>query len=595
MKKLKKDLEKKFSFVNEESAESIVSPNGKKSTLELVKCQAPSRMRIYLSDGAPIVIDHSGKGDYELTYFTLWRAPDALGPSIEVKHCAVTKYLVKGADFMLPGVGALHPDLPKFKQGHVFAIKSPGNPKPFAVGEAVMSYSEFVESQTKNNGGKFLVIRTCYRDALWGLAASQPSRPGLTPNSGFLELGVVGVGWGEDLGDDSESEESGDDEDNDDNIAMTTSLLATTSISPETMDAVIDRSMIRVITHSVKDKDLPMLSTVFWGQNVVPNRPADGPALDVKKSSHKKMSKLFTEKIVLGWITGKEDKRTKEMMITSVVRGHSDYSQFDMNYETAAEVQLKERAFANAEAEKTAAMYYGAAAAAFAAESGNKSAPPLLLEEKLRPPASAIEVFSELEKADLNYPLDSLYTRQEASQICQMYCEKFDLEKNAPSKAHYLLNPTLSDALFKGVLKKGDMYPTAVKKKDVVGELWVSRFHPVTSIKRGARSNIKKGTLPPVQIESERRNGDRKVTRVFGFETYLIDPEELRETLANKLAANCAVTDIEATKNRAAGSKEIVCSGNAVEKTCVVLNKHYQGPVSNLKPKDLFKGKGKNK
>ncbi len=183
MKKLKKDLEKKFSFVNEESAESIVSPNGKKSTLELVKCQAPSRMRIYLSDGAPIVIDHSGKGDYELTYFTLWRAPDALGPSIEVKHCAVTKYLVKGADFMLPGVGALHPNLPKFKQGHVFAIKSPGNPKPFAVGEAVMSYSEFVESQTKNNGGKFLVIRTCYRDALWGLAASQPSRPGLTPNS----------------------------------------------------------------------------------------------------------------------------------------------------------------------------------------------------------------------------------------------------------------------------------------------------------------------------------------------------------------------------------------------------------------------------
>ena len=117
----------------------------------------------------------------------------------------------------------------------------------------------------------------------------------------------------------------------------------------------------------------------------------------------------------------------------------------------------------------------------------------------------------------------------------------------------------------------------------------------MTFVSRGARSATKKGDLAPVRVESERRGGDRKVTRVVGFETYLIEPEELRETLARTLATNCQAADLEATKNRAPGAKAIVAAGNAVEKTRVTLREHYGVPDACIVTKDVFNGKGKNK
>jgi translation initiation factor 2D len=149
--------------------------------------------------------------------------------------------------------------------------------------------------------------------------------------------------------------------------------------------------------------------------------------------------------------------------------------------------------------------------------------------------------------------------------------------------------------LFKGVLKKGETYPTRLKRNDALGSLWLDRFHRVFFLRRGARSATKKGDLPPVRVESERRGGDRKVTRVFGFETYLIDAEELRETLARVLATNCRVEELEATKNRAPGAKAVVAAGNAVEKTSFALLTHYGVPAVHVATKDVFKGKGKNK
>ena len=187
VKRLKKELAKKLRL-DPDDAEAIVG--GKKSVLELVKSPAPSRVQIYLSDGAPVVIDHSGKGDYELTYFALWRAPGALGEPVVLRHCAVTRYLVRGADLMLPGVGRVPSTAVPFGVGKLFAVTVPGNPTPLAVGETCVGSAEFdpVESS-----GKFLRIRSCYRDALWAMAAAHPARPPLLPNEGFIERGVVGV------------------------------------------------------------------------------------------------------------------------------------------------------------------------------------------------------------------------------------------------------------------------------------------------------------------------------------------------------------------------------------------------------------------
>tara|TARA_B110000503_G_scaffold142907_1_gene241580 strand:- start:663 stop:2585 length:1923 start_codon:yes stop_codon:yes gene_type:complete len=622
VKKLVKDLQKKFVGMSVESAESIVAPlGGKKTVLTLAKCQAPSRMQIYLSGGAPIVIDHSGKGDLELTYFALWRVPGALGKPIVVKHAHVTHYLLKGADLMLPGVGSAE-DGPAgdFKKGQVVAISCPGNPLPFAVGEVQMSRTEFLAAQS----GIYVKVKTCVRDALWALAASQLGRPELTPNRGFGESEIVAVdgqgnrvendedeafspgsdGGEEEEGvEDEEEDEETDDEHEERLPSMSDLEIAESPVVTVSMDTQIDTALIRAIKASITDSELPMLSSKFWGQHVVPHRRGDGPALDVKRSVHKKMSKLFCEKIKQGWLFGKEDKHTKEIAVTSVCRSHKDFAGCDLSYETFAELELKEQRINDAATEAVAANYTGAAAAAFASNAGGrKNAPALVFEEKLRPPVSASKVFAELGKVDtldnehapVRFPFDALYTKAEAGEVVKAYCELFQLDKNAPSGAHYLLDPTLCDALFKGVSKKSETFPTFAKKKEVCGDLWLGRFLKVTCIKRGAKRLIKKGGVPPMTIQSERRAGDRKVTRVFGFEQYLIEAEELRETLATKLATHCTVCDVGATKN-AKALKEVVASGNAVEKVAGILENVYGVPRMNVATKDLFKGKGKNK
>ena len=85
-----------------------------------------------------------------------------------------------------------------------------------------------------------------------------------------------------------------------------------------------------------------------------PGRPAaDGAIpLDVKRSSHKRLSKLLQAKAQRGWLTAKEDKHTKEMMLTSVNRKHADVTSH-RSHETAA---AAESAAAAAAAEEAAAV-----------------------------------------------------------------------------------------------------------------------------------------------------------------------------------------------------------------------------------------------
>ena len=68
----------------------------------------------------------------------------------------------------------------------------------------------------------------------------------------------------------------------------------------------------------------------------MPARPADGPLLDVKRSSHKKMSKLLQAKAAEGWFCVKEDKHTKEMMMTSINRSTVNRQPFTAHQTAAA-------------------------------------------------------------------------------------------------------------------------------------------------------------------------------------------------------------------------------------------------------------------
>jgi predicted ribosome-associated RNA-binding protein Tma20 len=116
-KKLRKQIVAAFPCATEEDAMELVP---KKSELSLQKLAAPSRTQIYVGDGQPVFYDASGKGDLFPTVFALWRAPGILGEPVSVLGAPVTKFIVQGADLMLPGVGRVPPI--DFGRGRLFAV-----------------------------------------------------------------------------------------------------------------------------------------------------------------------------------------------------------------------------------------------------------------------------------------------------------------------------------------------------------------------------------------------------------------------------------------------------------------------------------------
>ena len=72
------------------------------------------------------------------------------------------------------------------------------------------------------------------------------------------------------------------------------------------------------------------------------------------------------------------------------------------------------------------------------------------------------------------------------------YVASAQLDKGAPDKHHIVLDPCLCDALFKGLVKKGERFPTHLAKSDLRGAL-MRRMLPqyrVTRQNQQARNQV---------------------------------------------------------------------------------------------------------
>lgn len=58
------------------------------------------------------------------------------------------------------------------------------------------------------------------------------------------------------------------------------------------MDMLLEVALLQSLHKSIRDEDLPVNPAVLWSKHMVPNRPP-GSSLDIKRSSHKKMSKFL--------------------------------------------------------------------------------------------------------------------------------------------------------------------------------------------------------------------------------------------------------------------------------------------------------------
>lgn len=563
-KKLKRTLRDRFPRACDADIDALLPP---KTEITVSKFQ--NRVLVYSVEGGfPVFFDVDGRGtDIFPTVFALWKVPELL-PCFMLKGGEVSRFVIGGADLMFPGISIPADGLPSFLSGEPWAVKVPGNPAPIAVGSTTMSSTEALKAGLR---GKALRITHYYRDLLWGSVEGHS-----VPNAGFLEDVVVEdpvflstsqvsdscEGAADSSNDQKNGEEGIIDADNANSEPNSTSatqddfdgniveqvaadvgdLKLTENVdagetneehhvlTTEDVDAYLDKCLLQALHTTVKDKDLPMPGSTLWSNHILPCRPS-GITLDIKKSSHKKLSKWLQAKSSAGLISVKEDKYKKESMLFSVNRGHPDYLSFKPEKRPAEKASQ---------------------AVDHAASDNIQPAKILEVTEVYKPSVHVNPIF-----ASVGADTGRLYTFSEACDVVFNYIEKENLVKST-AKSIVVLDPTLCDALFKGAIKKGTTYPTEIHKKDL-GSKFVNRMQAHHVVSRGSQSVVRKGALKTIQIVTERRQGNKKMTKLSGLETFLMDPEALASELQKKFACSTTVAELPGKKGQ-----EVLIQGGVI-------------------------------
>ncbi|KAI3984578.1 hypothetical protein MKX01_040455 [Papaver californicum] len=581
-KKLKRTAKERFPQLTDADIDFILPPK-----TEITVSKFPNRSLVYgIEGGYPMLFDVDGRGNEIFpTVFALWKVPDLL-PAFTLKGGEVSRFILGGADLMFPGISVPEEGLPSFLSGKPWAVKVPGNPAPIAVGVTTMSSTEALKAGLR---GKALRITHYYRDSLWESVEGH-----LVPNAGFFEdvvyedpassSGSQGPDSFEDFGNIRSDQTygyavGGDVEVNDvkveqdpgasnqadmenetaeqitsdmSGLRVAENVSAEESnaekdqqaLSSEEVDALLDKCLLQALHTTVKDKDLPIPGSTLWSNHVLPCRPT-GVTLDIKKSSHKKLSKWLQSKSSIGLISSKEDKHKKEVMLLAVNHKHSDYTSF--------------------KPEKLQPEMVAHNSVSTASEG-----------QPQRPTLEVVEIYKS--SVHVNPILGALgvdtgryFSASEATDIVSSYVENQNLV-NPTNKAIVVLDATLCDALFKGTIKKGSTYPTEIHKKDLAAA-FLSRMQPHHRVTRGSESAVRKGALKTVQIVTERRQGNKKVTRVSGLESFLVDAEVLASELQKKFACSTTVAELPGKKGH-----EVVIQGGVIDNLGKYLLEHYAVP-----------------
>ncbi|XP_078428509.1 eukaryotic translation initiation factor SUI1 family protein isoform X2 [Wolffia australiana] len=571
-KKLRRTMKDRFPLASDADID-IIFP----AKVEITVTKYHNRAHVYgVESGPPMLFDVDGRGS-ELfpTVYALWNVPHLL-PSFELKGGEVSRFILGGADLMFPGISIPPEGLPPFLEGQPWAIKVPGNPAPIAVGSTTMSSGQAIKAGLR---GKALRVTHYYRDSLWESAEGR-----YVPNPGFLEDIVVGDPASsselaqkheeqteqEDRGTELPQNDEEEPQLRDDGGSPVLPLASVShdvdsslavmnisegqcsedkdqrSLSTEEVDALLDKCLLQALHTSVKDKDLPMPGSTLWSGHVLPCRPS-GMTLDIKKSSYKKLSKWLQSKASAGLISAKEDKHKKEMILQSVNQSHVDYSSF--------------------RPEKRDTVAVTVAAAVRSSSDSQVTGLSLDVVEVFKPTSHVTPIFVAVGANPTEF-----YTAAEATDIVFRYVEEGGLTK-AGDKAVITLDATLCDSLYKGAIKKGERYPSEVHKREV-GPLFLARMQVHHSVTRGPDTAVRKGPARPVQIISERRQGNKKVTRFSGLETFLIDADTVAAELQKKFACSTSVTELPGKK----GQSEVLVQGGVIEDLARHLVEHYGIP-----------------
>ncbi|KAK8948579.1 hypothetical protein KSP39_PZI006117 [Platanthera zijinensis] len=566
-KKLRRTTKERFPLASDADIDAILPLKA-----EITVAKLPNRVHIYgVEGGLPVIFDVDGRGkDIFPTVYALWKVPELL-PAFVLKGGEVSRFIIGGADLMFPGISVPSEGLPSFVGGQPWAVKVPGNVAPIAVGVTMMSSVEALKAGLR---GKALRVMHYYRDSLWESAEDRH-----IPNTGFLEDIVIEdpslyalpqiSDAREDILYDAVDTVSGNDErqvdvpavhteqdtdslpgdcKNDDleelgegitrlNVSESGSAEEQNEAKehralPSEIDALLDKFLLQALHTSVKDNDLPLPGSTLWSNHVLTCRPA-GTTLDIKRSSYKKLSKWLQLKSSSGLISAKEDKHTKEIVLLSVNRAHPDYKSFKPD-KLVPKVVNQTHDSSAVDAHQTRSQ--------------------LTIEEIYKSSTHVNPIFTSVGADTGKY-----YNASEATDVVFRYVEKENLIKPV-DKAMVVFDAILCDALFKGAIKKGTLYPTEIHRKDL-GATFINRMQAFYRVLRGNEVVVCKGSIKPIQIMTERRQGSKKVTRLSRVEYFLMDAESLASELQKKFACSTSVVELPGKK----AQYEVLVQGGVIE------------------------------
>lgn len=305
--------------------------------------------------------------------------------------------------------------------------------------------------------------------------------------------------------------------------------------APQTPDSIFESCLMTGL-HLVPDNELPMLTSTFSAKYMMQGRPAD-TAVDIKKTSYKKLSKLLSTFEKKGLLQVKLVH--KQDHLATVNRQHALYAA-----SAGASEAAKEAASA---AEPSAAEARQGAAS-------TSSLGTVDIAACYRVPSSLRPIFG----SNLQPP-DHLYSAEDVAAALKEYAHQNGL--SGASEAGIKLDRFLVAYVFnkKDPQQEGDAHAYDDLLQRLLHKLTL--YNKVTrSTPQGNMETVQRGAIKSIAVAMEDRHGGRKhITRVAHCESFSIDPAELAGLLQRKFKTSASVQKLPGKQET---GKEIALQGN---------------------------------
>ena len=323
------------------------------------------------------------------------------------------------------------------------------------------------------------------------------------------------------------------------------------------MNNLIESAFLQALKTTAKKLELPLLTSTFFRQHMVPACPTEiGGPIDLKKSSYKKLTKFLLKMMEEKIITVKEQKKGVEV-ITEVNYIHEKVLKYrPVKLESTVEAKKLENGGAES------------------------YVPPVVTELYL--------VTAEVSKffAKFNIRKGDGLTATEIREYVRQYVNQENLQHPTdPSIIN--LDPILADV----VLVKGENLIVTFRWDKLTSRI-TSKMSKGYSMefKCGNKSRmiVQKGKLETIEMMLGTRSGNKKVTLIHNLDVFGIDLHEFAHKCQVGVAASTTINEAH-NKKRAGGHPvmEVLIQGNQVAFASKLLIEEYKLPRKYIRGTEL--------